>query len=82
MSEKCPKLIFLIFFSRLVHYFFILFFKKIKINRLSNLTEADFRKKKLWANLGPKWPKNEDFSTFLEIGSLVFPDFGYESRGP
>ena len=82
MSEKCPKLIFLIFFPDYFIIFFIFFFKKIKINRLSNLTEADFRKKNLWANLGPKWPKNEVFSTFLEIGSLVFPDFWYESRGP
>ena len=60
--------------------FFLIFGMKVQNGNAQNVTEPDFRKKKFWANLGPKVPKNRVFWTFFKICSLVFPDFLYEDE--
>ena len=61
------------FFSKFAHYFFLIFFMKL-IFFINLLTEPDFWRKVICAQLWAKRSKNGILDFFLKILSFVFPE--------
>ena len=83
--QKGPKIGALSFFSRLLHYFFLLFGMKLGNHNGTKLTEPDFSGKFLiWvfgAKRVQKWPKIGSLSFFSRLLHYFFRIFLHKVRG-
>ena len=71
------------------HQYFLLLCIKLAFNKSRKVTFSDFRKKNVlapkWtkqAQIGPNWPKNRIFLSFLKFTTLDFAYFAYSSSVP
>ena len=77
-----PKIDFFIFFSKMVHYFSLIFRMKVEDHNARKLTWPNISKKILFGPNSQKWgifgPKIDFFFIFFKNGSLVLLYFLHE----